>query len=75
MATTPFGPALETVLKQPLQGGKLTLLKDRLIWPSFFCCDCGGGYFGVAKDPVAVLIVNPTRACAGDNVNADCSKS
>ena len=75
MATAAFGPALETALKQPLQGGKLTLLKDRLIWPSFFCCDCGGGYFGVAKDPVAVLIVNPIRACTGDNVNADCSKS
>jgi len=78
MATVPFGALLEAAIKLDRQGGVLTVLKDRIVAPRFFCCTLdtdGMDIIGVAKDPVAVLIVNPTRVCAGDNVNVDFSHS
>jgi len=82
MATAPFGPVLEAALKQDVQGGKLSLCKDFIVEPRFFCCMSGRDGagdpvwdIGVTKAPVAVLIVSPTRACAGDVVNADYSHS
>jgi len=82
MATTPFGPVLEAALKRDVQGGRLSLCKDFVVEPRFFCCMSGRDGagdpvwdIGVTKAPVAVLIVSPTRACAGDVVNADYSHS
>lgn len=78
MATVPFGALLEAAIKLDRQGGVLTVLKDRIVAPRFFCCTLdtdGMDIIGVAKDPVAVLIVAPTRVCPGDNVNADYSHS
>jgi len=68
--TAPFGPALVAALKRDRQGGTFRMAKGRVVAPRFFCCLTGTGV-GVMKDPVAILIVDPIRACTGDNITAD----
>lgn len=70
--TAPFGPVLETALKETVQGGTLTAHSGRVVSPQFFCCLSG---LNVDKDPVPVLIVDPTDVCIGDNVSVDYSHS
>lgn len=71
--TAPFGPGLEAALKGNVQGGRLHLYKRFVVNPRFFCC-VSGTSVGVAKDPVAVLVVNPQRVCINTAVNADYSR-
>lgn len=74
MATAPFGVALETALKLDVQGGSLSVCKGPIKLPRFFCC-ISGTTVGVPKDPVAVLILDKTRACTNEMVTADMSHS
>ncbi len=74
MTTAPFGAVLETALKQPAQGGKLRICSGVTISPEFFCC-VSGSAVGVAKDPVAHLVLSATRVCMDDPVTATYSGS
>lgn len=72
--TSPFSPVLVAQLKNGIQGGTLQLATGRQIYPKFFCC-ISGTTVGVAKDPVAVLIVDPTEQLVLYPLTADYSHS
>jgi len=72
--TAPFGPVLESALKENVQGGKLCMYKGVQVHPQFYCC-ISGTNVGVAKDPVAMLHLSTTRVCMNTAVTADYSLS
>ena len=74
MATAVFGPVLESALKQDTQGGTLTMQRNHIIYPRFFCC-VSGTTVGVDKEPVARKISSVTRVCTNTAVCIDFSKS
>lgn len=80
MATPPFGPALETSVKENAQGAVQQLASGINIEPRFFCCISGLGEGplypqGIYKDPVAIVSLSVRQACTGDPVTADFSRS
>jgi len=72
--TAPFGPVLESALKENVQGGRLSAYKGLQVRPQFFCC-ISGTSVGVAKDPVAVLFLSADRVCMNTAITADYSLS
>lgn len=63
--TAPFGIALENALKQNVQGGRLTMMRDVVVNPRFFCCLSG---LNINKEPVVQSHLSVTRVCTGDPV-------
>ncbi len=68
--TAPFGPVLESALKENVQGGRLSLYKGVQVHPQFYCC-LSGTSVGVAKDPVAMLFLSADRVCMNTAITAD----
>lgn len=78
--TMPFGAVLEAALKADTQSGRLSMMKDVIRNPSFFCCISGffhpvTGLPLVDKDPVASMAVSTRRECMNAGVTVDISLS
>jgi len=73
MATPPFGAARIAALKENEQSGVLTLLKQWVDNPQFFCC-ISGTAVGVLKDPVCIL-ESDRVVCTDEDVTLDFSRS
>jgi len=70
----PVPRSLVDALRDGSIGQTIRILVGPPVSPQFHCC-ISGNTVGVAKDPVAVLIVTPRTQFVGEPVTADYSRS